>query len=104
MEVVTHVSIKGMLHPVLHRGADSTQIEESIDSHIKLGQVLLHTIPDAKHRQIKYEMHGKSYFIVLDGRLDDRDTLIGHLDLENLEQLTDSELIVRSYAHWGELF
>lgn len=103
-EKIEHGIIEGMLHTVLHRGADSTQIEENIDPHIKLGQALLHTTPDAKHRRIKYEIHGKSYFIVLDGRLDDRDTLIEQFDLENLEQLTDSELIVRSYAHWGELF
>lgn len=96
--------IESMLHTVQHRGADSIQIEENIDQYIKLGQALLHTTPDAKHRQIKYEVHGKSYFIVLDGRLDDRESLIEQLGLAISERLTDSELIVRSYTKWGELF
>lgn len=96
--------IENMLKAVQHRGSDATQIEQGPNQPIAVGQAVWYTTPDAPNRQIKYSFNNQDYFIVLDGRLDDRDILLKQLDLANQHHKTDSELLIRSYVKWGESF
>ncbi len=96
--------ISTMLDAVEHRGPDGVGIWA--DGPIAMGQRMLFATPEAITEQQPWSDETGRYWIVFDGRVDNGPELRPQLSAAGLEarNLTDAELVLRSYQLWGEEF
>lgn len=88
-----------MLEVLAHRGPDvgSAWLENSVG----LGHRMLWTTPESLHEALPLQM--QNCVITADARIDNRDDLLRSLDLVNSPSvISDSELILTAYMHWGD--
>jgi asparagine synthase (glutamine-hydrolysing) len=93
------------LAPVLaaleRRGPDATR--QWRDGPIALGHTLLATTPEALVEKLPLEDRDSGCVITADVRLDNREELIGALELgDERRTIGDGELILRAYLKWDE--
>ena len=85
-----------------HRGPDG---RDSLDrDQVAMGHWHFWTTPEEVGEHQPLRIPDLPYTIVMDGRLDNRSDLIHLLDLDSAEAslLSDANLALRAYAHWGE--
>jgi asparagine synthase (glutamine-hydrolysing) len=85
-----------------HRGVDNKGI--IIDKNIGLGHRMRWTTPESLKEKLPMKSGNSSAIITCDARIDNRDELIPQLAFSNKKEteITDSEIILRSYEKWGE--
>lgn len=69
---------------------------------IALGHAMLWNTPESKYEHLPLDK--ETFVITMDARIDNREELIGELELPNrpLYEIGDSEFILAAYAKWGE--
>ncbi len=93
--------IRQMTDILAHRGSDASEIWH--DGPVALGHRMLWTTPESLHEHLPYTSDDARFTVTADARIDNRDELITALGLtQPPEQITDSQLIVYAYEHWGE--
>ena len=91
--------IKKMNNRFSHRGPDGSAIWH--DRPIALGHQMLWTTRNLCMRNYHF-MTQKGLVITADARIDNRKELSKKLDIENIEEISDSYFILKSYEKWGE--
>lgn len=93
-------SLAPILARLEQRGPDGTR--EWSDGGVALGHALLATTPEALVEQLPFSDSASGCTITADARLDNRDAMIGALDLSGeTRTIGDGELILRAYLKWG---
>jgi asparagine synthase (glutamine-hydrolysing) len=89
-----------MTDRMLHRGRDASGIWA--EASVGLGHRMLWTTPESLVERLP--MQRQHWVITADARIDNRDELIGQLQLDRAEtaKITDSDLILAAYEKWGE--
>lgn len=92
--------LQHMLDILAHRGSDGADIWW--DGPIGLGHRMLWSTPESLLEKLP-AVKG-SLIITADARIDNRDELIESLKLDSRpsEKITDSDIILAAYVHWGE--
>jgi asparagine synthase (glutamine-hydrolysing) len=92
-------AISSLLGAIAHRGPlQSTWQQGSV----ALGERLLPTTPEAMAEGLPLTVAGGLYQVALDGRLDNRDDLLGALQPMDSPAITDADLIALAYERWGD--
>lgn len=91
-----------MLESLAHRGPDGSGVW--FRGSVGLGHRMLWTTPESLREKLPLADDTADLVITADARIDNRDELISVLDLKHCvcSNITDSELILRAYAKWGE--
>lgn len=91
-----------MMERLSHRGIDGSNTASS--HNITMGHWHFWTTPEETGERQPLALNGLPFKIVLDGRVDNREVLIGKLNLAPIEgrSLSDAALILHAYARWGE--
>jgi len=91
-----------MLVAMRHRGPNRTGVWSG--GPVGLGHCLLWTTSESLHESLPASNPTGELAITADSRIDNRDELLASLDLVSRphREITDSELILRAYEHWGE--
>lgn len=98
---VAEIDIRAMTAMLQRRGPDRTGRWR--DSSVGLGHTLLATTQELVFERQPVEHAGTGCVITADVRLDNREELLGALNLsERLESIGDAELILLAYLTWGE--
>lgn len=94
--------LQKMSDTLAHRGSDGANIW--CQDNVGLGHRLLWTTPESLLEVQPLADNSGNCVITADARIDNRDELISHLDLKdlNVEKLTDADLILEAYHKWGE--
>ena len=94
--------LEQMSDTLAHRGADDKGVWS--DEAVGLGQRMLWTTPESLHEKLPMVSDECSAVITCDARLDNRAELIPQLSFSNkpIKDITDSEIILKAYANWGE--
>ena len=90
--------IQNMNDMISHRGPDGSAIWK--DGSTALGHQMLWTTPESLHESLPFEEHGLT--ITADARIDNRKELSKTLDIEDIEDISDSYFILKSYEKWGD--
>lgn len=92
--------LERMVETLAHRGPDGRAIW--VEGAAGLGHCMLHTTPESLNEHLPFQRDG--LVITADARIDNREELIDWLQLKAYqpEQISDSELILHAYQHWGE--
>ncbi|MEL6578225.1 MAG: lasso peptide isopeptide bond-forming cyclase [Cyanobacteria bacterium J06621_12] len=99
-QAVKREHIAAMVDLLAHRGSDAQGIW--LDGAIALGNRLLWTTHESLLEQLPH-VSESGLVITADARIDNRTELISQLSLNLPEsQITDSQLILSAYEHWGE--
>ena len=95
-------TLESMTTRLAHRGPDGSGVWSG--GPVGLGHRLLWTTPESLHEQLPLISKSGDLVITADARIDNRDELITALGLSRWShgEITDSELILRAYEHWGE--
>jgi asparagine synthase (glutamine-hydrolysing) len=101
---VENQTLTAMLDAVAHRGPDGGGMWSQ--GPIALGQRMLHATPEAIAERQPWSDEAARYYLVFDGRIDNRAELRAQLTAAGLAPRvdTDAELVLRSYQCWGEEF
>lgn len=95
-----HAAIEHMVTTLAHRGPDGRSIWH--EGPVALGHCMLRTTPESLNERLPIKQH--NLVITADARIDNRlelgDALC--LDREQVQCLSDSELILHAYRYWGE--
>jgi len=84
-----------------HRGGDGAGVY--VDKNLGLGHRMLWTTPESLHERLPLCEKSSGLAITADARIDNREELSVALDIKQpLAEISDSELILSSYAKWGE--
>lgn len=82
-----------------YRGPDEQQIW--LDGNVGFGHAMLRTTKESLGEKQPFSLDG--IWITADARIDGRDELVEKLNIkDNINVLTDAELILRAYQVWGE--
>ena len=94
--------LQKMSDTLAHRGSDGANIW--CQDNVGLGHRLLWTTPESLLEVQPLADNSGNCVITADARIDNRDELISHLDLKdlNVEKLTDADLILEAFHKWGE--
>lgn len=101
---VSETDLEIMLQKLKHRGPDGLHRWQS--GPVGLGHCMLQTTPESLFEQLP--SHRDSCTITADARIDNREELYEKLavnslqNLQPLDQVTDSDLILWAYQQWGE--
>lgn len=95
--------IQKMLDIVSYRGHDLQEVH-MFQEGCGLGQATTFITPESPMRKAHYKIFGKNYYISFDGRLDYRRDLCKKLNINETLDITDTYLVVLSYALYGEKF
>ncbi|MBI4219106.1 MAG: asparagine synthase (glutamine-hydrolyzing) [Chloroflexi bacterium] len=97
-------ALQRMLAVVAHRGPDGAGSWS--DGPLALGNLQLHTTPEASRETLPAIDSTERLVLVYDGRLDNRDELIDALRHRGrlTRGSTDSEILLQAYAEWGSDF
>ncbi|BAY87298.1 putative asparagine synthase [Calothrix parasitica NIES-267] len=95
-------NIARMVDKLAHRGPDGADIW--VDGSVGLGHRMLWTTPESFLEKLPLVNLSKEIVLTSDCRIDNREELIGALQLNNrsCEQITDSDLILGAYEKWGK--
>jgi asparagine synthase (glutamine-hydrolysing) len=84
-----------------HRGGDGAGVY--VDGNLGLGHRMLWTTPESLHEHLPAWDKTSGLAITADARIDNREELAIALDIKQpLDEISDSEVILRSYVKWGE--
>ena len=91
-----------MVDILAHRGPDGADIW--VDGCVGFGHRMLWTTPESLIEKLPLENQRGDLVITADARIDNRDELIGGLQINNRQsdKIADSELILAAYEKWGE--
>ncbi len=94
--------IKSMQLDLAHRGPDGQGLYQ--EPSLVLGHMLLQVTPESVYDKSPYEENG--LLITANARLDERNTLMDRLNIDQAErgETTDAILLLRSYCKWGKDF
>jgi asparagine synthase (glutamine-hydrolysing) len=94
--------IEKMTSAMAHRGPD--EINHWVKGSVALGQCMLRTTPESLEEHQPLTNEDKSFVLVMDGRLDNREQLRRALLSRGarLRTRADAELVLRAYETWGE--
>ena len=92
--------IKTMNNKVFHRGPDDSGVWS--DGSIALGHQMLWTTTESLHEKLPYHDEKCGLVITADARIDNRKELSIELDIEDMETVSDSYFILKSYEKWGQ--
>ncbi|MGH9968592.1 MAG: asparagine synthase (glutamine-hydrolyzing) [Pyrinomonadaceae bacterium] len=94
--------ISSLVRSLARRGSDAEGIW--IDAQIGLGHAMLWTTPESLHEKLPLVDTACSLCITSDARIDNRSELIAKVGLAGCQpnEITDSELILRSYEKWAD--
>ena len=92
--------IKKMNNKLSHRGPDGSAIWHN--NQVALGHQMLFTTPESLHEKLPFHDEKAGLIITADARIDNRKELSEELDIENIEEVSDSYFILKSYEKWGE--
>jgi asparagine synthase (glutamine-hydrolysing) len=95
-----HRDLQRMTDLIAYRGPDGSGVWT--EGPAGLGHRMLWTTPESLHERLPLSIHDGALEITSDARLDNRGELFSALNLPPSAETTDSELILRSYARWGE--
>jgi len=99
---VDRMDLDRMIETLAHRGSDGSGVWN--DKSVGLGHRMLWTTPESLHEQLPLTSKNGDLTITADARIDNRDELLAALGLAAWAhgEITDSELILRAYEHWGD--
>lgn len=99
---VDRADVERMVESIAHRGPDGLGVWS--EGGVGLGHRMLWTTPESLRERLPLVDQGCDLAITADARIDNRDELVAALGLDSgpREELSDSELILRAYEHWGE--
>jgi asparagine synthase (glutamine-hydrolysing) len=98
---ISHVELQSMSDKLAHRGTDAARTW--LDMEVGLGHRMLWTTPESLGEHLPLDEKSSGLVITADARIDNREELSAGLELTRpLAELSDSELILASYAKWGE--
>ena len=84
-----------------HRGPDGARTW--VDKTVGLGHRMLWTTPESLNEHLPLDEKSSGLAITADARIDNREELAALLEIKGpLAEISDSELILASYAKWGE--
>ena len=92
--------IKKMNNRLSHRGPDGSSVWSN--SHVGFGHQKLWTTSESLHEILPFHDEKSSLTITADARIDNRKELSEELDIEDIEEVSDSYFILKSYEKWGE--
>jgi asparagine synthase (glutamine-hydrolysing) len=98
---ITPGMIEGMTMSMEHRGPDG--IRHWISGSVALGQCMMRTTPESLEETQPLANEDESLILVMDGRIDNWDTLRDDLVGigARLRDRSDAELVLRAYERWG---
>lgn len=93
--------VQAMTAAMAHRGPDGHG--EWVGGGVALGHCLLATTPESVGEHQPCVDHGGEVCLIFDGRLDNRDELLGQVGPERppAPGVTDAEIVLHSYLRWG---
>jgi len=93
--------IEQMTGAIAHRGPDG--INHWVKGSVGLGQCMLRTTPESLEEHQPLTNEDQSLVLVMDGRVDNWEELRRELRGRGavLRDLSDAELVLRAYQHWG---
>ena len=91
--------IEAMVAALRLRGPDACGAECAGAAGV--GHAMLWTTPESLREVLPYTNRAAGLSITSDARVDNREDLIAELGLAPVSRITDSELILESYAKWG---
>ena len=96
--------IEAMTASQAHRGGDG--VDHWHHGSVALGHVALHTTPESQAEQQPLTNEDDTLVLVMDGRVDNWEELRAELRgrSAHLRDLSDAELVLRSYETWGDTF
>lgn len=99
---VDQENISKMVDILAHRGPDAA--DTWIDGSVGFGHRMLWTTPESLIEKLPLVKQDGNLVITSDARIDNREELIGALQINNYpaDKITDSELILAAYEKWGE--
>src|SRR5437867_3387072 len=100
--VVDGAALQSMVEQLAHRGPDGSGVWS--EKEVGLGHRMLWTTPESLLEKFPLVNAAGDLVLTADARIDNRDDLIEELGVTtgSSGQISDSELILRSYEHWGE--
>jgi asparagine synthase (glutamine-hydrolysing) len=95
-------AVKAVLDATSHLAPDGSGFH--LDGFVVLGQGMRHTTPESLHEKQPLANEAGTVWLVMDGRVDNREELQGALKARGclLRDDTDAELVLRAYETWGE--
>jgi asparagine synthase (glutamine-hydrolysing) len=95
-------TIDQMVGAMEHRGPDG--IYAWREGSVALGHCMLHTTPESLHENLPMTSRDGHLVLTADARIDNRDELMRILDVRPMNErpVTDSDLIMAAYQHWGK--
>lgn len=72
------------------------------DGTAALGNRLLHATPESLNEKLPLQDHESGFVITADARIDNRSDLASKLQIGQLDDRTDSWLILQAYRKWGQ--
>ena len=99
---VEHGELQALLEALKHRGDDGSGIW--LEGAVGMGHRMRWTTPESLREKLPWKSPESSSVITCDARIDNRDQLIPQLPFSNrpVDEITDSEIILRAYERWGE--
>lgn len=98
---VDPATLRSMMAAASHRGPDGAR--SVVDGPIGLCHQALHTTPEAALERLPLRLEPSGLIITFDGRIDNRDELIAHLDGDGASAgRTDAALVLRAFQRWGD--
>ncbi|MFH1130056.1 MAG: lasso peptide isopeptide bond-forming cyclase, partial [Pseudomonadota bacterium] len=93
--------IDQMVAKLAHRGSDDRGV--FVEKGVGFGHCMLWTTDESKTEKLPWQDQNSTLVITADARLDNRSELYSQMDLPRpLDELTDSQLILKAYERWGE--
>ncbi len=102
-EPVDESHLKELLTKLEHRGGDTFNVR--CIENVGIGYVGMYTVPEEVGEV--QPIHHNGISVVVDGRIDNRDSLLEEIkqaEGEVSDELSDAQIILRSYSLWGEDF
>lgn len=99
---VNRGDVERMVASVAHRGVDGAGVWN--EGPVGLGHRMLWATPESLHEHLPLVNQTGDVILTADARIDNRDELIATLGLNDYppSEISDSELILATYAEWGD--
>ena len=99
---VKREEMQKMLDAMKNRGSDAEGIW--VDENVGFGHKMLWTTPESLHENQPLVNQDENLVLTADARIDNREELIGLLEINNNESntVTDADLILWAYEKWGK--
>ncbi|MGA2606147.1 MAG: lasso peptide isopeptide bond-forming cyclase [Terriglobia bacterium] len=99
---VARGELGSMVEILAHRGPDGSASWS--EGNVGLGHRMLWTTPESLHEKLPLQNQTEDLVLTADARIDNRGELASALRLigRPLQEISDSEMILRAYEKWGE--